>query len=187
MTKTISLKTKQQTKLLLLDLDDTVMFNNSALSTAAQELTGKFMPRSEVSKLARKIKRPIYYLAATKYTYLMTPNEAMLRTINAGINQKDVIILTARADSVLQNTLEMLGRHNIPYDQLIMREEKFLGVEDEIWKAEKIKEILETGNYSQIELYEDKIDNIEYFMKQFNQEQISYFHVTPQGIIPLNR
>lgn len=187
MTKTTSRNAKRKTKLLLLDLDDTIMFNNSALSTAAKELTGRFLPRSEVRKLRSKIKRPIYDLAATKYTYLMTPNDPMLKIIKSNIGQNRVVILTARADSVRQNTLDLLSRHNVSFDELIMREEEFLEEDDEVWKADKIEKILETEHHPEVELYEDKIDNIEYFMRQFDRAHINYFHVTPGGITSVAR
>lgn len=173
--------TPRNKTLMLLDFDDTIMFNNTALPTAAKEVTGKEFKRGEIRKLDDKLKDPIYHLAATKYKHLMRPNESMIRLIDANIMDKDVIILTARLADVREDTLELLRTNSVQFDDIVMRDRELRLMDDEVWKTDQIREIIYP--YSNVEIYEDKPDNIEYFKNVLGNHTINYFHVAKDGSI----
>ena len=74
-----------------------------------------------------------------------------------------IFILTARALSAREVTLELLKKYKIPFHMVIFRENHLMDTEDEEWKLGKINEFAE--KYKNIIFYEDKPDNIAYFRK----------------------
>jgi|GEM_PF-1406955 hypothetical protein len=167
-------------ELMLVDFDETIMFDNSALSSAGVEVTGKLLRRSEIKGLEDETRRGIYLLAADKYAYVMRPNHKIIELMGSEIAKKDVIILTARLDDIADGTLKLLRTYLVPFDELILRESDLAKMRDEVWKTNQVYELLKT--YSKIDLYEDKLDNISYICRVLMDNRINYFGVSPNEI-----
>jgi hypothetical protein len=181
----------QKDTLLLLDFDGTIMFDENALATAAKAVTGREMLRGEIRKLDDETKKPIYHLAMTEYRHLMRPNPPVIELAKGSFGRKRVMVLTARLEDVSKETADLLRVCEMPYDELMLRPPELVFMDDEHWKADVIAGLL--PKYRRIEVYEDKLDNLEHFADRFGIGTvgkgvnclIDYFHVKRDGIVPL--
>lgn len=79
---------------------------------------------------------------------------------------------------VSETTIRFLRKNAVPFDEIIFRD--IPNIDDGAWKAEQLRHILRDG--SKAEIYEDKLDNIQYFKLQLAGRSVSYFLVGKKGI-----
>ena len=107
-------------KILLLDLDETIILNNGALAAAAKEVTSRSLQDAEIRQIKDSSIIPIYHLAATKYMHLMVPNRIVTNLMASEADEASIVILTARAENLRDHTVTFLRRHSVTFDILIM-------------------------------------------------------------------
>ncbi|MGD0729227.1 MAG: hypothetical protein ABR981_04080 [Candidatus Micrarchaeaceae archaeon] len=176
---------KDKKTLLVMDLIGTILFTDDATRMAAQKVVGREMLRKDVRNLPKVTKGQIYDLVATEFAIYVQPNEATIRVMRDNTAKMQIIILTADLDipEVRKGLTRILKKYLVPYDQLIMRKPERRNTPDEKWKVAQIKALIK--KYSQISIYEDKIDNIAYFMSRLGPN-VNYFYVTNEGIKEIN-
>jgi hypothetical protein len=147
-------------RLLILDFDDTLFFTGEAIAKASFEILKKEMQRREVRALPGREKGKIYDLAFSKYRTNSKPNAMLIRRIASDYRDYRILILSARSEKLYKDTEYLLREYGIPFHEIMLRDETALHMDDEKWKADYIKGIL--NDYEHVHLYEDKEDNIEY-------------------------
>ena len=97
-------------KIVICDLDGTLVDENNAIRKISKEIIGKELNRQEVRKLDRKIKSKIYDLAQQRIEYY-TPKKKVLNIVNKLKEQGFfIVVLTARSDKVKKETEELLKK-----------------------------------------------------------------------------
>ena len=152
-------------KIVICDLDGTLVDDNIAIKEACKEILGKELDRKEVRKLNIEIKSKIYD-SAQKKVELFVPKKEVIDLVNKLKKEGFfVIIMTARLDKVKKETEELLKRIGVNYDTLVIRKQEELKIDDEVWKAQKLKEFFGKENV----YIEDKPENILFFIKAFKE------------------
>ncbi|BFI76683.1 hypothetical protein [Sulfurisphaera ohwakuensis] len=167
-------------KILLVDYDNTLFNTNECVKASAKELWGIEADSEEIRKIKREGKSAVYSLAYTKYSHLAKPNLKMINYIKDRIKEGDLVfVLTARHCSVRPYADFSLLSHGVIVSGIICRNDEEMRLKDEEWKAKIIS--LFKG---EIEVYDDKEENLIYFSKLF--KNIKYFLVKEDEIIPYN-
>ena len=158
-------------KLAVFDFDGTLFFTDAALIKACVRVTGKTMTKAEIRALPREFKSPIYD-AANIDIGLFVPNRPLIDKLNA-MHEAGcrIVILTARHKTCEAGTLEALRRERVQYDQ-VYHDPAFVQMPDEEFKAQALKEILR--GYKNAEIYEDKMENIDYLRERLGAVQRYY-------------
>ncbi|HIQ51067.1 MAG TPA: DUF2608 domain-containing protein [Nautiliaceae bacterium] len=154
-------------KIVICDLDGTLVDDSVALKKASKEIIGKELDKQEIRKLNKSLKGKIYDLAQRKMNYFI-PKKRIINLVNKLKSEGFfVLILTARLNKVKKETEELLKKIGVNYDLLIMRNSEELKIDDEIWKKEKAK-----GFFGKENVYlEDKIENILFLMESFKENR----------------
>ncbi|QIW24729.1 hypothetical protein EWF20_11690 [Sulfolobus sp. S-194] len=167
-------------KILLVDYDNTLFNTNECVKASTKELWGIEADSEEIRKIKREGKSAVYSLAYTKYSHLAKPNLNMINYIKDRIKEGDLVfVLTARHCSVRPYADFSLLSHGVIVSGIICRNDEEMKLKDEEWKAKIIS--LFKG---EIEVYDDKEENLIYFGKFF--KDIKYFLVKEDEIIPYN-
>jgi len=167
-------------KILLVDYDNTLFNTNECVKASAKELWGIEADSEEIRKIKREGKSAVYSLAYTKYSHLAKPNLKMINYIKDRIKEGDLVfVLTARHCSARPYADFSLLSHGVIVSGIICRNDEEMRLKDEEWKAKIIS--LFKG---EIEVYDDKEENLIYFSKLF--KNIKYFLVKEDEIIPYN-
>ncbi|BFH72288.1 hypothetical protein SJAV_02320 [Sulfurisphaera javensis] len=165
-------------KILLVDYDNTLFNTNDCVKASAKELWGIEIDGEELRKIKREGKSAVYSLAYTKYSHLAKPNVKMIDYIKKRISEGDIVfVLTARHCSVRPYADFSLLSHGIIVSGIICRNDEEMKMKDEEWKA-KIISLFD----GEIEVYDDKEENLRYFSKYF--KDVKYFLVKDNEIIP---
>jgi len=144
--------------LIVSDFDGTLFFVDESLKKASLELVGKEMPYVEARKLEKNLRNDVYNLAYSKYKNHLIPNNELIDFFRKEKERgAEIFILTARNPVLKEDTNHLLLEHNIPFDELILREDG--SIPDEIWKANYLKDLKRS---SRIMLFEDKEENIKH-------------------------
>ena len=156
-------------KVVFVDFDDTLFFTKHIVEEAAEIMLRKKLTKDEIRKLPRELKSKIYDKAFNEFYYKATPNFRLIEILKKyrEIGYK-IIILTARSENNRKITEELLIKYKVPYDGIITRSD--LSIKDEEWKSR----IIRSYPAKEIILFEDKIDNIEYILKNVNKQVKAY-------------
>ena len=166
-------------RIVLVDLDGTLLFTESSEGLAAKEVTGRRLKRSSIRKLDRQTKHKVYSLAQSKYADAATPNMMLKRRLSR-IGKANIVILTARHSDTRSNTVAALKKHRIMYGRLLCRSGKAKELDDEEWKLRVLTKYAKA--YSRVELYDDKIDNLEYMHDRIEMPNVSFMKVSRESI-----
>ncbi|MGA3020517.1 MAG: hypothetical protein ABSD68_01040 [Candidatus Micrarchaeales archaeon] len=169
---------KKQGPVKIVDFDDTLFFSKRSLKLATREVVGRELSREEVRKLPKSLKKRIYGLSGGKYLKFSEPNTAMINLLRRSAKNSKIIVLTARMSGVAKRTVSFLIGNDVPFDLAIFR--TILKIDDEVWKAGQLRTLLMHAGPT--EIYEDKLENIEYFKEHLNSENVAYFLVSENGI-----
>jgi hydroxymethylpyrimidine pyrophosphatase-like HAD family hydrolase len=152
-------------KIVICDLDGTLVEESEAIKEASKELLGKELSRQEVRKLDKKLKAKIYDLAQSKIEKYI-PKKKTIEIVNK-LKEEGffVVIMTARFDRVKKETEELLKRIGVKYDLLLIRNSEEMKIDDEVWKAQKLKEFFGKENV----YLEDKPENILFMINTFKE------------------
>lgn len=150
-------------KIIVVDFDDTLFFTNECSRAACMEVLGKPLPKALVRKLKpRSLKHKVYDLAVSKYGHLARPNTKLIRILSKS-DRADVVVLTARLARARRHTMMLLNKHGVRYSRVIFRPNRLVDSKDEEWKLGKLNGF--ARKYKEIDVYEDKIDNINCFKR----------------------
>jgi hypothetical protein len=170
----------KQCSVALVDFDNSLFFVDESTRRASKEMLGKSMERKELRKLEEAVKYKVYALAYSKYSYLSVPNKMLIRRLRKMSNYK-IVVITARPKPLREITLEMLKKHDIPFDALITRDKKAEKLSDEEWKLRLIRSFLR--KYGRVEYYEDKKDNVKYVKEGIEKiDRLDIFLVMEGGV-----
>jgi phosphoglycolate phosphatase-like HAD superfamily hydrolase len=169
---------EKKNRLAVFDFDGTLFFNDAALIKTGIRVTGKLMTREQIRGLPEDVKSVIYN-AAAHYIDEYVPNPILIGRLGARRTEGyRIVILTARQKSSEADTLELLRREDIPYDE-IRCDQALAKIPDEEFKLGEIKSMIQ--GYAEVEIYEDKADNISYLMDNLGTNGFSYYLVTNGG------
>ncbi|MDG7045517.1 MAG: hypothetical protein JRN32_01710 [Nitrososphaerota archaeon] len=98
-----------------------------------------------------------------------------------------IIILTARFSNNKKNTIKVLSKNNVQYNKLICRESKYRNVHDEEWKLLTLKNIIKTTKAKEVELFEDKRENIAHIAPHMKDIEFASYMVGKDSIIAFNK
>jgi hypothetical protein len=172
-------------KIALVDFDNTLFFTDKPAMLATMELFGKALGRDTVKNMDRGVKRQIYELAYSKYKWHSTPHSFLIRRLKSKKGSK-IVIMTARSVSLRSHTLDLIRKHGVRYDRLMLRDEKAMALKDEAWKLQQIKKFLK--NYESVSYYDDKEENIAYVRKAIGRsKRLRTFQVLPERIREVKR
>jgi hypothetical protein len=166
--------------LVVLDFDDTLFLTFDCISAAVKEITGRSdLNKEQVRALAKPLKSQIYRLAYSKYRDLQRPNMALFEYLKANRAGSTFIVMTANLSfsepEVLRSTMEIIRKLGLDVKRFETRADA--GQEDEEWKAITLDALAAEYQGSRIEIFEDKIDNIEYIRGHVQVPGISFFLV----------
>lgn len=165
-------------KLIVLDFDNTLFFADAADGIASKELFKKKLTRAQIRKLPNVQKGNILALANSKYAHMLKPNNALIRKIRRLGRSRKVIILSARKIRKGDQTASLLERAGMKYDERYHR--RNILIPDEEWKLRKIK-VLAKG-YGQMDIYDDKKENLRYLSKHLDPGRAHFYHVEGESI-----
>lgn len=165
-------------KLIVLDFDNTLFFADAANRKAAKELFKKELTRGQIRKLPNAQKGDILALANSKYAHMLKPNSPLIRKIRRLALSHKVIILSARKIRKGDQTASLLERAGVKYDERHHR--RNILIPDEEWKLRKIKALAK--GYGQIEIYDDKRENLKYISKYIEKGGAHFYHVEGESI-----
>jgi len=152
-------------KVVITDLDGTLIDDNKALEEASFKILGKKLNKSKIRMLEKDKKAKIYNYAQ-KQLDLLIPKNKVIEFINNLKNQGFyVIVLTARFEDVEKETEKLLNKIGLKYDRLILRKKEESNIDDEIWKKNVIKEYLA----KEMIFFEDKPENLELIINYLNK------------------
>lgn len=174
---------KAAKNLLLVDLDDTLIFTEESISRASKEVTGKKKDLRAVAKLPRELKAQIYDLAHSKYAHHIVINPAMAQVLGRSQGTRNVVI-TARPTSLHKHTLSLIDSYGLNVHEVVSRPDKHLGLKGMEWKLKKLKEMQALKKYNSISIFDDKIENIRYLRDNLKSDKMSYFLVANDAVIP---
>ena len=166
-------------RIVLVDLDGTLLFTENSEGLAAKEVTGRKLKRSSIRKLDRQTKHKVYSLAQSKYADAATPNRMLKRRLSR-IDKANIVILTARHSDTRSHTVAALKKHGIMYGRLLCRSGKARELDDEEWKLKMLRKYSKA--YSRVELYDDKIDNLEYMYDRIGMPNVLFMKVSKGSI-----
>ena len=166
-------------RIVLVDLDGTLLFTENSEGLAAKEVTGRKLKRSSIRKLDRQTKHKVYSLAQSKYADAATPNRMLKRRLSR-IDKANIVILTARHSDTRSHTVAALKKHGIMYGRLLCRSGKARELDDEEWKLKMLRKYSKA--YSRVELYDDKIDNLEYMYDRISTSNVFFMRVSKGSI-----
>ncbi|MEO2154792.1 MAG: DUF2608 domain-containing protein [Nanoarchaeota archaeon] len=159
---------KSSDKIAIVDLDGTLVFEDNAIKNASKIVFGKEISRNELRKMSREVKSKIYSIAQKNWQNYIK-KEKVVNKVNELKNKGFiVIILTARKEDVKEETKKLLRSIGVNYDKLIMRSEEEMKLDDEVWKQQILDNLI-NNNTKEIVFFEDKPENIEFFIKKVNQ------------------
>jgi hypothetical protein len=155
-------------KIAIVDLDGTLVFEDNAIKNASKIVLGKEISRNELRKMPREIKSKIYSIAQKNWQDYIK-KERVINKVNELKNKGFIIvILTARKEDVKEETKKLLREIGVNYDELIMRSEEEMKLDDEVWKQQILNNLI-NNHIRKIVFFEDKPENIEFFIKKVNQ------------------
>lgn len=165
-------------KILLVDYDNTLFNTNECVKASAKELWGIDINGEDIRKIKREGKSAVYSLAYTKYSHLAKPKVKVIEYVKKRIAEGDIVfVLTARHCSVRPYADFSLLSHGIIVSGIICRNDEEMRMRDEEWKA-KIISLFD----GEIEVYDDKEENLKYFSRFF--KNVKYYLVKGEEIIP---
>lgn len=91
----------------------------------------------------------------------------------------ELIILSAREETLRKQAERNLSIYGIEYDKMILQKEPW-DINIEKWKATIIEEYV--GGYDEILLFEDTQKNIDEIREKLGGRYIKYFHVDKNGV-----
>jgi FMN phosphatase YigB (HAD superfamily) len=148
-------------KIVLVDFDNTLFNTNPCVEAAIKEIWGIEMSAEELRRVKKEGKSAVYSLAYTKYHHLALPNSPFIEYIKRKVKEGDkVFVLTARHCSVRNYVDFSLQSHGLIVNGIICRTDEEMKMRDEEWKYIIVK--LFSG---EIEVYDDKEENLEYLKK----------------------
>jgi len=143
-------------KIVISDLDGTIIDDNLAIKEASRKIVGKELNRQEVRKLPKDLKAKIYDLAQSSVD-LFKPKNKVVELIKKLKEQGFyVVVLTARFEEKRKETEELLKKLGVPYDEVVLRDKEAQKKDDEVWKKEIIKELIA----KEMVFLEDKPENL---------------------------
>jgi len=167
-------------KILLVDYDNTLFDTSECIKASAKELWGLDLDEKEIRKMKREGKSAIYSLAYTKYSHLAKPNLTMINYIKNKVSEGNLVfVLTARHCSVRPYVDFSLLSYGVIVSGIICRNDEEMKMKDEEWKA-KIIQLFK----GEIEVYDDKEENLRYFYDLYKNAK--YFLVKGDQIIEYN-
>jgi len=166
-------------KLLIVDFDGTIFSTDECSILAAKEILNKKLTMEGIRKLPKPLKSKIYGLAFSKYNHKSIPNKKMIRILSKNRNSR-IIILTARKNDHVKYQKTVLAKNNVPDHKRISSTPSEFEMHDEEWKARKIKKLI--ANYRDIELYEDKKENIVHIMSNVRSIKLKSFIVSKNSV-----
>jgi len=156
-------------KIAFVDFDGTLFDERESLEKASLKILGKKLSKEEIRKLSKEIKSKIYETNITEFYDLYKPiKEGINKVLELKKQGYKIIILTARLCKYKEFVERILKNNNIPYDELVCRED--LSLKDEEWKAKTIKEFLEKFKVEDIVVLEDKEENIVYIERYLGRK-----------------
>jgi hypothetical protein len=147
----------------IVDIDGTLLFGDKCIEAATKEALGKPITESELRKLPKEVKKPIQDLAATKYAHLAVPNQKLIDLLNSQREDHVIVVLTGRPTSIINYITEALDKVGLKYDQIVANPDTYK-MHDEEFKLGAIEKL--SPGFNEIQLYEDKPDNLQYFMRK---------------------
>lgn len=170
---------KSSEKLIILDFDETLFFTFRAIQKAANEIIGmNNVSKEEIRRLPIKDKSKIYDLAYSKYVIDSEPNLKLIKYLETLDSNSKIIVLSAAGIILKSRALELIKKYKIKLDDVIFRED--VSEADELWKLREIKKLSE--GYGHVDIFEDKIDNIEYIRKNVPAGTFTFYLVTKDKI-----
>jgi FMN phosphatase YigB (HAD superfamily) len=162
-----SCNTAGKKKIAVVDVDGTLVLTEDAQNAADIEVFGRALEHGEFRRLPRLERGKVHDLVATKYRRLLRPNTLLVDRLNNSKEDTIVAVLTGRWKNVEEDTRKTLDEIKLQYDALITNPN---GKEtsDEVFKLWVLSEIAKM--FELIEVYEDKEENIAYFMKNLKQQ-----------------
>jgi len=159
-------------KVVLVDLDGTLIDVNTAIKHAMKDVLGKEVSLNQLTQIPREKKAKIWDIAVQKYWNFMYPNKDVhdLIKIFKSVGFK-IIITSGRFEymrSVTEKTLKKLG---IQYDELLLRPSP--NMKDEEWKAHIVRNFEKTSKI--VIFIDDKWENVEFIRKK--SEQVWIIHI----------
>ncbi|MDE1856430.1 MAG: hypothetical protein KGH49_04335, partial [Candidatus Micrarchaeota archaeon] len=86
-----------------------------------------------------------------------------------------VVILTARINDSHKHVVYLLKKNKIAVADIIYRKRSELRIPDEEWKRRKVNVLAK--KYAKIDLFEDKLDNINHMKSGIDSDGLSFFLV----------
>ncbi|MBR9678997.1 MAG: hypothetical protein GON13_01910 [Nanoarchaeota archaeon] len=165
-------------KLIVSDLDGTLFFIDEAVRKASMNVIGESLDYAGVRSLEDKaLKSEIYDLYQSRYKSDLEPNQNLINFFKKCSNDYEIIVLSAREITLQKDTEDLLKRHKVPYNKVVLRSRSDLSIDDEVWKSEFFKNKI--NNYEEILFYEDKRENLKLVASNFkNVDKIKYFLVS---------
>jgi len=173
------------------DFDNTLFLTNEAISNTINYIKENFRSSKQkinevISELKyiitngatpknldQKFRGEIYKLAYDIYSKSLLPNEPVMAYILSKIENIDLIVLSYRTEFLRKETESLLNAYGLRYKQLILLPDQSL-IEKE-WKLNELIKI--ARNYNHVNLFEDREENIRYFMHESNYKNIKYYLV----------
>lgn len=164
--------------LLLVNFGNTLFFTDEALRRASARFGPELSP-SEIKAKDSQIKGEIYNSAINDYGKFMRSNDLMHERLEKNMQQpepNDVTIYTSNLQEKCEPALrELLRKRSMPYDDLAMRPMGLGEMADYSWKGWLIRKA--TGKYSQVYVYEDRLENLQYYKQVIGNGKVMYYHV----------
>ncbi len=170
---------KRKDELIVVDFDGTLFFTEKCMRLAAKDVLHKDMTYKQIRALPVKIKSGVYDVAFTKYNHHSILNTKLHRILESS-KKSEKMILTARKNNTDTHIKGLLKKHKVKVDRLLSRKPQEMHLDDEVWKADILSNIV--GKYKRIELYEDKMENIEHIRKHLNPKNMAFYIVTSRSI-----
>lgn len=170
---------RKKGKLVVLDFDDTLFFTQGSVTKATKELLNRTdLSKAQVRKLPKKTKSAVYELAYSKYKHHSKPNMKLVKFLEKSRKDWKIIVLTARGRTLHADTLSLIKKHKIRISGFYSRAD--IAGADEVWKLGRVKAYAK--RYTEVELYEDKRENIEYIKQRIGSYNIKFYLVTKRAI-----
>lgn len=167
-------------RLVVLDFDGTLFFTDKANIIASKEIFGRDLTRKQFRKLPNHSKNLVNTIVFSKYPDLIVSNRRLIRKIRNIQTNRDVILLTAKSPRFRKNVKRLTESTGIKFRNAYHRGN--LDIPDEVWKLNKIRSI--SGPYKSVEVYEDKLDNLDYISKRLKKGKYRFYIVTKNAIKP---
>lgn len=164
---------------IIVDFDGTLFITEHLVLKKAKEKYGRELSIETIRALPRDEKVEVYLGAFSQYGMQSKPNLPMIKEVK---KQQQIpriysVLLTAKTPDSKVIVDSLLQKENINFDKKIFRPSSMLTMHDEEWKLGELRKLIK--GMEEIRIYEDKMENIKYFMDNLDngKSKLLYYHI----------